>query len=179
MRQFTTAGVLQLETAVLSTITHEETRDLANAEEKAEEDRGNSLTRQIGDSFSDIVVSSHLNLIYLKHTTTLRTGRFLNQPISMKGYNSKLTDTLTYFIQENLGGSGAISTEEAEEYLREHMKIEGDLERQRQEKKEMQIAAVKERLEQRKKERMRKLKEKQDLERAQVRFLSAKTPKKI
>jgi DNA-directed RNA polymerase beta' subunit len=51
------------------------------------------------------------------------------------------------------------------------MKIEGDLERQRQEKKEMQIAAVKEKLEQRKKERMRKLKEKQELERAQVRHL--------
>ena len=96
----------------------------------------------------------------------------------MKGYNSRLTDTLTYFIQENLGGSGAIRSEEAEEYLREHMKMEGDLERQRQEKKEMQIAAVKERLEQRKKERMRKLKEKQELERAQVRFLSAKTRKK-
>ena len=109
----------------------------------------------------------------------MRTGRFLNQPISMKGYNSRLTDTLTYFIQENLGGSGAIHSEEAEEYLREHMKMEGDLERQRQEKKEMQIAAVKERLEQRKKERMRKLKEKQELERAQVRFLSAKTRKKI
>ena len=108
----------------------------------------------------------------------MRTGRFLNQPISMKGYNSRLTDTLTYFIQENLGGSGAIRSEEAEEYLREHMKMEGDLERQRQEKKEMQIAAVKERLEQRKKERMRKLKEKQELERAQVRFLSAKTRKK-
>lgn len=59
MREFTTAGVLQLETAVLSTITHEETRDLANGEEKAEEDRANSLTRQIGDSFSDIVVSCH------------------------------------------------------------------------------------------------------------------------
>ena len=52
------------------------------------------------------------------------------------------------------------------------MKMEGDLERQRQEKKEMQIAAVKERLEQRKKERLRKLKEKQELERAQVRLVS-------
>ncbi len=55
------------------------------------------------------------------------------------------------------------------------MKLEGDLERQRQEKKEMQIAAVKEKLEQRKKERMRKLKEKQELERAQVRLLSPYT----
>lgn len=90
----------------------------------------------------------------------------------MRGCNCKLTNTLICFTQENLGGSGAISSEEAEEYLREHMKMEGDLERQRQEKKEMQIAAVKERLEQRKKERMRKLKEKQDLERAQVRLAS-------
>ena len=48
------------------------------------------------------------------------------------------------------------------------MKMEGDLERQRQEKKEMKIAALKEKLEQRKKERMRKLKEEQALERAQV-----------
>ena len=80
---------------------------------------------------------------------------------------------INLFFQENLSGSGAISSAEAEEYLREHMKIEGDLERQRQEKKEMQIAAVKEKLEQRKKERMRKLKEKQELERAQVRHLSS------
>lgn len=51
------------------------------------------------------------------------------------------------------------------------MKMEGDLERQRQEKKKMQIAAMKEKLEQRKKERMRKLNERQELERAQVRIL--------
>ena len=76
-----------------------------------------------------------------------------------------------FFLQENLGGTGSISTAEAEEYLREHMKLEGELERQRQENKEMQIAAVKEKLEQRKKERLRKLKEKQELERAQVRLL--------
>jgi polyhydroxyalkanoate synthesis regulator phasin len=74
-------------------------------------------------------------------------------------------------LQENLGGTGSISTTEAEEYLREHMKLEGELERQREEKKKMQIDAVKEKLEQRKKERMRKLKEKQELERAQVRLL--------
>lgn len=57
LREVTTTGVLQLETAVLATIAHEETRDLANAEEKAEEGRADSLTRQIGDSFCDIVVS--------------------------------------------------------------------------------------------------------------------------
>lgn len=57
LREVATTGVLQLETAVLATIAHEETHDLASAEQKAEEDRADSLTRQIGDSFCDIVVS--------------------------------------------------------------------------------------------------------------------------
>lgn len=69
-------------------------------------------------------------------------------------------------IQENLGGN--IGTTEAEEYLRQHMKMESDLERLRIEKKNQQIAGISEKLEQRKKERLRKLKEKQELERAQV-----------
>lgn len=51
------------------------------------------------------------------------------------------------------------------------MKMETDLKNRRLEKKEMQIAAVKEKLEQRRKERIRKLKEQHDLQRAQVRFL--------
>lgn len=84
-----------------------------------------------------------------------------------------------FFFQDNLGGSGAITSAEAEEYLREHMKMEGDLERQRQEKKKMQIAAMKEKLEQRKKERMRKLNERQELERAQVRILYCVSQKKV
>ena len=69
-------------------------------------------------------------------------------------------------IQENLGGN--IGTTEAEEYLRQHMKMESDLERLRIEKKNQQIEGISEKLEQRKKERLRKLKEKQELERAQV-----------
>ena len=69
-------------------------------------------------------------------------------------------------IQENLAGN--IGTTEAEEYLRQHMKMESDLERLRIEKKNQQIAGISEKLEQRKKERLRKLKEKQELERAQV-----------
>ena len=80
LREFASAGVLQLETAVLSTITHEETRDLANAEEKAEEDRANSLTRQIGDSFSDIVVSYLLHLVqYFRLYQVLIVVKFINR----------------------------------------------------------------------------------------------------
>ena len=172
LRDLTTADVLLLETAVLSTITHEETRDLANAEEKAEEDRTNSLTRQIGDSFHDIVVS------YSESINDQCIRRFsmpehqLTKRIRKKSFPIifmfLLSQRLSTLFQENISGSGAISSAEAEEYLREHMRIEGDLEKQRQEKKQLQIAAVNEKLEQRKKERLRKLKEKQELERAQV-----------
>ena len=49
---------MQFETAILSTITHDEARDLARAEEKVEEDQTDSLLRQYGDSFSGIVVSN-------------------------------------------------------------------------------------------------------------------------
>lgn len=57
LRKSTTAGVLKFETVVLSTINHEETRDLANAEVENDEDRAKSLMRQTGNSFCDIVVS--------------------------------------------------------------------------------------------------------------------------
>lgn len=174
LRDLTTADVLLLETAVLSTITHEETRDLANAEEKAEEDRTNLLTRQIGDSFHDIVVSYSESI----NGQCIRRWSMPEHQL-MKRIRKKsfpiifmflLSQRLSTLFQENISGSGAISSAEAEEYLREHMRIEGDLEKQRQEKKQLQIAAVNEKLEQRKKERLRKLKEKQELERAQVSF---------
>ena len=64
--------------------------------------------------------------------------------------------------------SGSLSSDQAEEIIREQLEMEEKLARDLARQREMQLSLMKSRLAQRKKEQMRKLKEQQQIDKAKV-----------
>ena len=76
-------------------------------------------------------------------------------------------------FQDDLVSSGSLYADQAEQIKREQMEMEEKMSRELAQQRAQQTALLMEKLAQRKKERMRKLKEQQELEKAKVTNLTA------
>ena len=76
-------------------------------------------------------------------------------------------------FQDDLVSSGSLYADQAEQIKREQMEMEEKMSRELAQQRAQQTALLMEKLAQRKKERMRKLKEQQELEKAKVTKLTA------
>ena len=73
-------------------------------------------------------------------------------------------------FQDDLVTSGSLYADQAEQIKREQMELEEKMSRDLAQQRAQQTALLKEKLAQRKRERMKKLKEQQELEKAKVKY---------